>query len=74
MYGASLIYYCVYITFGFFAGIYITFVGNAESLWSENSGDKRIAYRGKECYLSKKFYFIGAENGNSSLNLLQSIK
>lgn len=45
-------------------GIYITFVGNAETLWSENSGDKRIAYRGKECYLNKRIYFIGEEDGN----------
>lgn len=44
--------------------MYITFVGNAESVWSENSGDKRIAYRGKECYLSNRSYFIGEENGN----------
>lgn len=44
-------------------GIYITFVGNAECFWSENSGDKRIAYRGKECYLSTRIYFIGQENG-----------
>lgn len=39
-------------------------MGNAETLWSENSGDKRIAYRGKECYLSKRIYFIGEEDGN----------
>lgn len=44
-------------------GIYITFVGNAECLWNENSGDKRIAYRGKECYLSTRIYFIGEEDG-----------
>lgn len=47
-----------------YIGIYITFVGNAESVWSENSGDKRIAYRGKECYLSNRSYFIGEEDGN----------
>lgn len=48
----------------FISGIYITFVGNAETLWSENSGDKRIAYRGKECYLNKRIYFAGEEDGN----------
>lgn len=45
------------------AGIYITFVGNAECVWNENSGDKRIAYRGKECYLSTRIYFLGEEDG-----------
>lgn len=45
------------------AGIYITIVGNAECLWTENSGDKRMAYRGKECYLSTRIYFIGKEDG-----------
>lgn len=44
-------------------GIYITFVGNAECVWNENSGDKRIAYRGKECYLSTRIYFLGEEDG-----------
>lgn len=44
-------------------GIYITIVGNAECLWTENSGDKRMAYRGKECYLSTRIYFIGKEDG-----------
>lgn len=57
-----------FVTFN--AGIYITFVGNAETLWSENSGDKRIAYRGKECYLSKRIYFVGEEDGNSMFHLL----
>lgn len=52
----------------FSLGIYITFVGNAECLWSENSGDKRIAYRGKECYLSTRTYFIGQENGKLNVN------
>lgn len=51
-----------------FAGIYITIVGNAECLWSENSGDKRIAYRGKECYLSTRIYFVGEEDGKLCLN------
>lgn len=45
-------------------------MGNAETLWSENSGDKRIAYRGKECYLSKRIYFVGEEDGNSVFYLL----
>lgn len=52
-----------------YAGIYVTFVGNAETLWSENSGDKRIAYRGKECYLSKRIYFVGEEDGNFEFRL-----
>lgn len=38
-------------------------MGNAECLWTENSGDKRMAYRGKECYLSTRIYFIGKEDG-----------
>lgn len=40
-------------------------MGNAECLWNENSGDKRIAYRGKECYLSTRIYFYGEEEGKS---------
>lgn len=45
------------------SGIYITIVGNAECMWTENSGDKRIFYRGKECYLSTRIFFIGKEDG-----------
>lgn len=44
-------------------------MGNAECLWNENSGDKRIAYRGKECYLSTRIYFYGDEEGKSSENV-----
>lgn len=54
----SILYIYIY-----HSAIYITINGHAECLWSEHSGDKRVAYRGKEHYLAFKTFFVGEEDG-----------